>query len=303
MRIIGEYNNNDYNVLMFSDGTKVRYNNKDSFNPTKPESIDLKISNKCNGVNGVVCPQCHERSTPDGKHGDILNLPFIDTMLPYSEVAIGGGDPLTHPDLIQFLKRLKDRDVIANMTVNQWSFMQNRDIIDELVDNELIHGLGVSLNEVDDEFVDAVSQYPNAVIHVINGIVTIEQLKALSGHHLKLLVLGYKNFGRGQAFYLRFCDGVEQLKSEFYDMLPEIVNDRWFDCVSFDNLAIKQLDPKRFMIDDEYGQFYMGNDGQFTMYIDAVNREFAVSSVSTKRHPLMDDIADMFKVVKEDANG
>ena len=119
MKILGSYKNNDYTCTMFSDGTKIRWNDKDSFNPIKPESIDLKICNRCD----MACAMCHENSTPDGEFGDILNLPFIDTMFPYSEIAIGGGNPLTHPDLIEFLKRLKERKIIASMTVNQVHFM------------------------------------------------------------------------------------------------------------------------------------------------------------------------------------
>ena len=80
-------------------------------------------------------------------------------------------------------------------------------------------------------------------------------------------------------------------------MLPKIVNDGWFKCISFDNLAIKQLEPNRLMSDEDYEEFYMGDDGSFTMYVDAVNRQFAQSSVSTNRYPLMEDIKDMFDVV------
>ena len=86
-------------------------------------------------------------------------------------------------------------------------------------------------------------------------------------------------------------------------MLPKIVNDGWFKCISFDNLAIKQLEPKRLMSEKDYKEFYMGDDGAFTCYVDAVNRQFAKSSVSTERYDLMDDIADMFKVVKDGVNG
>lgn len=302
MRIIGEYKNNDYNVLMFSDGTKVRYNDKDSFNPTKPESIDLKISNKCYGNGNGLCSMCHENSTPNGKHANILNLPFLDTMLPYSEIAIGGGDPLLHPDLIPFLRSLKERRLIANMTVNQFSFMQQNNYLKSLVDNELIYGLGVSLTDASDEFIGAIKEFPNAVIHVICGLVTVDELKRLANNDLKILILGYKEFRRGKSLYDVIGHDIEDRKSELYEALPKIVNDNWFGRVSFDNLAIKQLSPKRFMHDDEWDEFYLGDDGQFTCYIDAVNREFAVSSVSTNRHSLMDDIADMFKVVKEDAN-
>ena len=140
MKILGSYKNNDYTCTMFSDGTKIRWNDKDSFNPIKPESIDLKITNMCN----MECGMCHENSTPDGKHGDILNLPFIDTMFPYSEIAIGGGNPLAHPDLIEFLEHLKERKIIASMTVNQVHFMHNIDLLKELTDKKLIYGLGIS---------------------------------------------------------------------------------------------------------------------------------------------------------------
>lgn len=300
MKILGSYKNNDYTCTMFSDGTKIRWNDKDSFNPIKPESIDLKITNKCN----MACNMCHENSTPDGKHGDILNLPFIDTMFPYSEVAIGGGNPLTHPDLIEFLERLKERKIIASMTVNQMHFMQNIDLLKELTDNKLIYGLGISyIGGRHSNCIEAIKQFPNAVVHVINGIVHMDGLEALANNDLKILILGYKDFRRGKTLYDECGSQIDYLKSQFYDMLPKIVNDGWFKCISFDNLAIKQLEPKRLMSDKDYKEFYMGDDGSFTMYVDAANRQFAKSSVSTERYDLMDDIADMFKIVKDGVNG
>lgn len=296
MKILGSYKNNDYTCTMFSDGTKIRWNDKDSFNPIKPESIDLKITNKCN----MACNMCHENSTPDGKHGDILNLPFIDTMFPYSEVAIGGGNPLTHPDLIEFLERLKERKIIASMTVNQMHFMQNIDLLKELTDNKLIYGLGISyIGGRHSNCIEAIKQFPNAVVHVINGIVHMDGLEALANNDLKILILGYKDFRRGKTLYDECGSQIDYLKSQFYDMLPKIVNDGWFKCISFDNLAIKQLEPKRLMSDKDYKEFYMGDDGSFSLYVDSVKREFAKSSVSVERFPMMDDIADMFKKVNE----
>lgn len=300
MKILGSYKNNDYTCTMFSDGTKIRWNDKESFNPIKPESIDLKITNMCN----MECGMCHENSTPDGKHGGILNLPFIETMFPYSEIAIGGGNPLTHPDLIEFLEGLKERKIIASMTVNQVHFMHNIDLLKELTDKKLIYGLGISyIGDRHKNCIDAIKQFPNAVVHVINGIVHMDSLEALAHNDLKILVLGYKEFRRGKTLYDECGSQINYLKGQFYDLLPKIVNDGWFKCISFDNLAIKQLEPKRLMSEEDYSQFYMGDDGSFTMYVDAVNRQFAKSSVSTERYDLMDDIADMFKIVKDGVNG
>lgn len=300
MKILGSYKNNDYTCTMFPDGTKIRWNDKDSFNPIKPESIDLKITNMCN----MECGMCHENSTPDGKHGDILNLPFIETMFPYSEIAIGGGNPLTHPDLIEFLEGLKERKIIASMTVNQVHFIHNIDLLKELTDKKLIYGLGISyIGGRHKNCIDAIKQFPNAVVHVINGIVHMDSLEALAHNDLKILVLGYKEFRRGKTLYDECGSQINYLKGQFYDMLPKIVNDGWFKCISFDNLAIKQLEPKRLMSEKDYASFYMGDDGSFTMYVDAVNRQFAKSSVSTERYDLMNDIADMFKVIKDGVNG
>lgn len=296
MKILGSYKNNDYTCTMFSDGTKIRWNDKDSFNPIKPESIDLKITNMCN----MECGMCHENSTPDGEHGDILNLPFIDTMFPYSEIAIGGGNPLTHPDLIEFLEGLKERKIIASMTVNQVHFMHNIDLLKELTDKKLIYGLGISyIGGRHENCIEAIKQFPNAVVHVINGIVHMDSLEALANNDLKILILGYKEFRRGKTLYDECGSQINYLKAQFYDLLPKMVNDGWFKCISFDNLAIKQLEPKRLMSEEDYKEFYMGDDGSFSLYVDSVKREFAKSSVSVERFPMMDDIADMFKKVNE----
>lgn len=299
MNILGKYKNGNYTVTIFDDGTKVRSNNLDFFEPKYCESMDLKITNKCYGNGNGLCAMCHECSSPEGKHGNILNLPFLDTLLPYTEIAIGGGNPLLHPDLVQFLKGLKARKLIANMTVNQWTFMQSLDYLKSLVDEKLIYGIGVSLTDPNDKFIEAAKEFPNLVVHVINGITSREHMQKLANNGLKILILGYKEFGRGDEFYADSGAEINILKREMYEALPDIINDGWFKCVSFDNLAIKQLDPKRLMSEDKWQEFYMGDDGQFTMYIDAVNREYAMSSTSVERWPITNDIKDMFEHVKE----
>ena len=58
--------------------------------------------------------------------------------------------------------------------------------------------------------------------------------------------------------------------------------------MSFDNLAVQQLDVSRLVSAETWREQYMGDDGSFTMYVDAVNREYAVCSVSEERHPISD---------------
>ena len=48
-------------------------------------------------------------------------------------------------------------------------------------------------------------------------------------------------------------------------------------------------------------QVFMGNDGQFTMYVDLVEKQFSKSSTSTKRYDLTNDVKDMFDIVRSES--
>lgn len=295
MKRFVRYQNGNYTVTLdLATGTKIRENDLDFFRADFPESMDIKICNKCD----MGCPQCHENSTPDGKCGDIMSESFIDKLRPYTELAIGGGNPLEHIDLVPFLEKCKRLKLIPSMTVNQLHFMKNKNFLKYLIEQKLIYGLGISLVSVTDEFLEAVKEFPNVVIHVINGIVTPSQLEFLADEGLKILILGYKQFRRGKDLYEQQGGVIEDIKTSLYKSLPQIINENWFDVVSFDNLAIKQLDVQRLMSVEDWEQFYMGDDGSTTMYVDMVNREFAKSSTSTERYPLEDDIVTMFKKIR-----
>lgn len=73
---------------------------------------------------------CYENSISDGKHGDILTLKFLETLHPYAEIAIGGSNPLEHPDPAPFLEYYREKKFIPSMTVNQVHFEENLDFID-----------------------------------------------------------------------------------------------------------------------------------------------------------------------------
>lgn len=291
-----KYRNGNYDVILnLEDGTKIRRNNLDKLIPEYPESMDVKITNRCQHN----CAMCHENSTKDGVHGDIMNAKFIDTLHPYTELAIGGGNPLEHPDLEKFLRKCKELKLIPSMTVHQSDFLDNIDFLRMLRDENLIYGLGVSVNHVTKELIEALHEFPNAVCHIIAGIATESVLNKLAHNNLKILILGYKVFRRGEDLYVRDSSTIDFLIQYMYDILPEMVNDKWFDTISFDNLAIEQLNPKRLLSDKEYEEFYMGDDGSHTFYVDLVNNEFGVSSTASDRFPLMDDVKAMFKKVCE----
>lgn len=42
MNLIGQYKNGNYTVSIYDDGTKIRENDLDFFEPAFPESMDIK---------------------------------------------------------------------------------------------------------------------------------------------------------------------------------------------------------------------------------------------------------------------
>lgn len=290
---LAHYKNGNYEVFLFDDGTKIRYTEEDEFEPEFAENIDVKLTDRCSGTN---CPFCHEGSGPDGNQGD-LNLSFFKTLHPGTEIAIGGGNALEHPGLDAFLKRMKKQGVVCNMTVNQVHFLQSCDRIKRLVDDALIKGLGLSLVVPTDSFIAKAKEFENAVIHVIAGLFSESDFDKLKGHGLKLLILGYKDFRRGRSYKEKFGGEVDRNIEWLSDHLSEVTDG--FEVTSFDNLALEQLDIKSKVSKDCWERHYMGDDGNFTFYIDCVRKEFAKSSTEPfeNRRPIMDSADEMFQAV------
>ena len=293
--MIGSFKNGNFRTTIFEDGTKIRFSNEDIFIPNRPENIDIKITNYCD----AGCPYCHEDSTINGIHGNIINSSLFDTIEPYTELAIGGGNPLSHPDLIPFLEKLKEKKVIANITVNQKHFMQNVSFLKDLTKKKLIWGLGVSLIKPDIDFIQSIKMFSNAVIHVIYKIVPWSYLEALAGQGLKILILGYKTIRRGKRYQFELKTANEK---DLYNNLPHL--EHMFDVVSFDNLAIKQLEVERlFKSKEDFERYYMGNDGDFSFYIDMVKEEYALNSTSMIRYIFdnkKDNIIELWRGINEE---
>ena len=303
-----QYKNGNYNVYIDLDtGTKIRKNDLDFFEADTIESMDIKITNMCD----MGCPMCHENSTPSGKHGDILSPSFLDNLHPYTELAIGGGNPLEHPDIDEFLKRCKEKELICNITVNQTHFIENYDRIKNWVDNRFIYGVGVSFNKPSNRLIELLQTIPNSVLHVIAGIVDISDLNFMANSNLKILILGYKQVQRGKDLYnnISMRNMINYRIDVLKNYIKHIIKDKWFNVVSFDNLAIKQLDIKNILSEDQWNEFYMGDDGQdgeqtsASMFVDMVERKFAKNSCApdNKRYDLLDNVEDMYKFLKETA--
>lgn len=286
------YKNGNYIVTILNDGTKIRQTKDDEFIPAFAENCDVKITDKCS----QNCPFCYEGCTKNGKHGNLFKYKFIETLHPYTELALNGND-LDHPELIKFLEFLKKKKVFANITVNQSQFINNFELIKNLSDNKLVYGIGVSLQHANEELISKMNEIPNTVLHTINGILTKEDVESLSNHDLKILILGYKELQRGISYQNSHSDVINTNKKYIYDNLEDILSK--FKVVSFDNLAIEQLNVKRVVNEKNWDEFYMGDDGAFTFYIDMVKGEFSKNSIAKDRYPICNKTVDeMFQFIK-----
>lgn len=289
LKVINKYRNGNCKVSLYEDGTKIRETEDAEFKPEFPENIDIKVTDYCDRG----CAYCHEGSTKKGSHGK-LEQPFLESLREGTELAIGGGNPLDHPEIERFIGRMSERDIVCNMTVNQKHFLARKDELKNMVAKGVLKGIGVSFEEYTAEFVKAVKEFDNIVIHIINGVVNVKDLEKMYGEGLKTLILGYKVLRRGERHY---SDDVEAKKKQVYDNIHNII--RGFKVVSMDNLAIEQLKARRLFTTEEWEEFYMGDDGTFTMYIDMVKEEYAMSSTTKERHKLENDIVGMFNTIKQ----
>lgn len=300
--ILGHYVNGNHAVTLFDDGTKHRFtghweqkddkqvfirDEQDHLYFDFPESFDIKITDYCDGG----CSYCHENSTVNGKHGDLRRMEAVFRSLhPGTEAALGGGDALSHPDLRWLLHVLKEQKVVANLTVNQKHLQKYREQLLQLVNDKLVHGVGVSLtdssNEEDKKIIEELGR--NVVIHVIAGIFSLVDVPFVQNR--KILILGYKDLRRGHSLLEHRGDDIKANIQWLKDYLPTLEKETGL--ISFDCLGIEQIDPKSVlnMSDEKFNQLYQGSDTDVldsegrlacsTMYIDVPNMKVARMSTA-----------------------
>jgi organic radical activating enzyme len=304
-----KYTNGNYDVMISPiTGTKIRDNHRDDdlFDAEFPECADICITSYCDRG----CPFCYVSSGEDGRDAPFEEMkPYLETFRPWTEVALGGGSPILHKQLPAILDLFKTRNVLPSITVHWAHFKEKFPMLKDLVENRLLYGVGVSASSYRDDIVELIKKndFKNAVVHTIAGITTVEDMKKYVEAGVKILVLGYKNMGRGEHHGEEF----EAIRKNIDDLrvwLEEAVkNNRFTNIISFDNLALKQLDVRKTIGEERWNSCYMGDDGvdgkltSASMYIDFVNKTFSRNSVNAVKHDIGDvvDVKDMFQILKK----
>lgn len=261
-------------VMLFSrkDGTKMRFSIGSYEKASKPELVDIKITNFCS----AGCSFCYQASTVQGKHASMEDVDFVIRELAkvkVSEVAIGGGDPLEFPHIVETLQKFHAAGIVPNFTTKFPARV--RKLWPEI--SHLIGGFAYSAETpgqvrsaarllkrggVPDHFVN---------LHYVMGLGKREHFKeyltAASEVGYRVTLLGYKTSGRGK------------------DVIP-FPYDWWIDAV---NELIAEGNCPSLSVDTPLADQYHGempvpvysyhrNEGAFSMYIDVSEMTFGASS-------------------------
>ena len=312
--ILSSYKNGNTEVIILRDGTKIRRIPIDEKPVLEfPEMIDLKISDRCNHN----CPFCYTDSKPDGKYVDFSKIPYyIRSIYSGTEVAIGGGSIFENPTTELLLEYLKYRNIVASITVNEKD-IRDLECVGKVIDwysRDLIKGLGISLdpNPLQDKktsfnYSRLFSVYKiinnkkyrlksDIVFHAIVGVHNPDDLLDISSD-FKLLILGFKkDCGRSKEFF----ESDKYIEYNYNKIMTH------FKVVSFDNLALEQLDIKSKVSEEIWNKYYMGDDGEYSIYIDAVKNYASISSshISNFRYDIKPDdtINEIFKLISKEDN-
>lgn len=277
--MLSVYKNGNGLISIDDDGTRIiEYENNLSLD--YPLNIDIRVSTKCsfgkkpNGDLGI-CSFCHESAKTDGKECEYLYLREKLYELPKGiELAIGANN-LTD-NLYEFLFWAKCQGYICNLTINQGHIRRDIQLLRLAIKNNMIKGLGISYRGgIEFDIPQDILYYNNTVFHVICGIDTFSEVQQLSLKGVrKILVLGEKDFG----FNVGNVDLNSRRHKEWFWWIHKLYNQ--FNVVSFDNLALSQLNIKRFFLDSNWEIF---NQGERSFYIDAVNGFYHPSSRNSEK--------------------
>ena len=284
------YINGNYMVICKGNGGREKrtlLHSDTTFRSEFPDSIDLKITNQCN----IGCPFCHENSVPTGKWFDIDKTERMLSCLPKVpiEIAIGGGDIITNLSLFNsFAEWCEKWGFDIRVTVSAKS-MFSKDFL-----RRYSTSMGISIQNLKDldSVIDRNTFYLGGltVYHIIVGVFPYDQLEELFKRVNRVLILGFKQFGRASGTKPKDLEEWRRIvKSEMYKGYRKVT-------IAFDNLALEQLQIKDAMLQGEWNRTYWGHEFSSSMYIDAVEETFAPTSTSKDRVKWSDmSLLDYFK--------
>lgn len=295
-KITDKVKNGNYYILyanMFHQKEKLRLqiDSIPDLIPEYPELVDMKITNKCEHK----CPFCYMNSVSEGEHAkkrDIYRI--LRKFKIKTEFALGGGNVLLHPDFTDIVKHIHNKDHIVNITIRYddiKTIETNKNIKRAI--KKYVSGIGISVQKAKDvdvarDFIKEMLDLGKHVsLHIIPEMIgsseSVDIMNKMTEindtlldsdivNKCKVLLLGLKQSGRAKEIKYDLLSDAE-LKSfekatkyqfcvdtSFVNTYEYFFKTNYNDCEDF---------------------FLTRNEGEFSMYIDAVNNKAYASSYKT----------------------
>ncbi|MPM03409.1 hypothetical protein SDC9_49676 [bioreactor metagenome] len=240
---------NDYNFIADQEtGITFRWGKTLNENPyfaPIPELADISISNHCS----KGCSFCYRNSKPDNSFMSTEDYELIMKNLKHSQsgsvfqVALGGGEPLEHPNIVDILDITRSYDVVPNFTTN--GIFLTKKIADNIKGK--VGAVAVSLTNFDDYSESNIELLINSEIRtnihfVVDNQNIKDAIKILIGNYNHLLqninaivFLTYKPAGRGETSL------VLQDNADFQTFLSLIDNNKCICRIGFDACFVPML--------------------------------------------------------------
>lgn len=238
-----------------------------------PALIDTLITLKCKRK----CPYCYIGASPRGKKAKIESiLSFVEKIPEYSiaEVALGGGDVLSDPELLTAaVSAFSSKGSLVSLTVRPED-LRRRKVIQLIESLSRIAGpiaLGVTLETVEDY--TQIKKRPRCaaiVYHYVNGVSDPKLLTEIE--YAPILILGYKQTEANSEYKPN-----KMLKASDipFGEHPFSWHSGYFGRpILFDDLAIEQLGLERGkqIPERDWDVFYLGKGGERSWFVDFVNK-------------------------------
>lgn len=245
-----------------------------------PLNLDLTFFEGCSLNN--YCSFCHIHNSISEAEGDYNLIKKQLSDLPGGiELAIACNK--YSEGLHSFLAWAKEHGFICNLTVNQIHYPIYYEQIKQAVDSELVYGVGISLRDKEKITLESkpweyAAFNPNFMIHTIVGLDTWQDIQWSLEMFSKVVILGYKKVGNGKKITRHGQENIDLLTKTLAQQMPRIFKSHEAlkgSVISFDNLAIKQLQLTRFFNQDQWDLFY---NGEFSLYIDTFKETINKSS-------------------------
>ena len=261
-----------------------------AYAPKTPELVDLKITDYCNHR----CRHCYQDSTEEGEHADkdyISSLLYSMGEAEVFEVAIGGGDPTSHPDFDNILSFARQCNIVPNFSAHDMAWAEDKAIARAVEEN--CGGFAISTHDA--ETLARVAEWNlhhtvKGSLHVVAGLRDEKWERAAidAALYLKIPVtlLGFKTVGRGKDHKVGSKDYYKELYPTAW-LLDYLKPTGWRGArvgadtafVAEHEAALRKLGVAETL--------WAATEGVTSCYIDAVTKQMGPSSYDPKNlHPI-----------------